>query len=559
MTVLSDVIAVTVNVNTLNPQFPGFGIPLIVGKFSPSIAQVMSITVNNAVQGDTYVAIVNGNTYTYTGDSTTTVTHYALGLGALITAGEPSLTLSYLVGVITVTANTPGNPFTCISGTETGSITVASVTTNYAGPLGVNRYAQFTSMAAVAAVFPQTSVAGVDAVEMSKIWKMANALFSQPRAPQYIYIGKFDTVVPDASFSAALTAINAVLNDFYAVMITSHAAADIKSLASWTETAGKVSFTCSEDSAVLSTGGTDEAIVLQQFGYNRSPYMWHWQGGVDASMGSGTASVSGTQPNYIITITNANHGLRVGDPVTFYNFTTVGGFNILNGDWTVATVPTTGTFTINVTNNTTLAAGAIAQAFVYYARYTYPECAWVGLMLPTTPGTYNWANQNLVGQIPTPISFLGVSVLTEAQELIALSKNANLYTPLGGVGIVRKGTAPSGRFIDITIGLDWLASNIQQAIFLMMLQVPKIPYTDAGMVMIRNAITGVMNQAIANNLLGPLIPPTSNSGELFRIIIPAISSQALTDRLNRVVRGIQIIGQLAGAVNMVNITINAQF
>ena len=179
MTVLSDVIAVTVNVNTLNPQFPGFGIPLIVGKFSPSIAQVMSITVNNAVQGDTYVAIVNGNTYTYTGDSTTTVTHYALGLGALITAGEPSLTLSYLVGVITVTANTPGNPFTCISGTETGSITVASVTTNYAGPLGVNRYAQFTSMAAVATVFPQTSVAGVDAVAAATLTLAAGDLSIQ--------------------------------------------------------------------------------------------------------------------------------------------------------------------------------------------------------------------------------------------------------------------------------------------------------------------------------------------------------------------------------------------
>jgi len=65
----------------------------------------------------------------------------------------------------------------------------------------------------------------------------------------------------------------------------------------------------------------------------------------------------------VATVTLASHLMSVGDQVTFSGVTGATGLN--NQTWTVATVPTSGTYTINVGTVTGTPAGTIVQEPVF--------------------------------------------------------------------------------------------------------------------------------------------------------------------------------------------------
>lgn len=442
MPTLNDIIPVTININTLRPSFPGFGIPLFVDKFA-----------------------------SFSSDSSTA------------------------------------------------------------------RYRKYTSMQDIA----------VDWKTTDKIYKMANALYQQPQTPQYMYVGRFDTTGPDASYSAALIAILASLTDFYAIAIASNAAADIESAADWIESNGKVAMFRSEDAAVIAAGVSDVASYLQSKGYNRSALLWHYQSGVDIA--SGVAVISGTAPSLTVVVTKTAHGFRAGDTAIISGVTDTSFHESqMNGEW-VITLADANTFTFLVPSFTMGATTAVPVP-VAYSRYLFPDCAWLGNLLPFVPGQVNAAYKNLVGQNPAPLQYL-----TETQEQIALGKNASVYSALGGIGITRLGTMGSGRFWDIQVGIDWFQANLQQAIYLALLQSPKIPYTDAGLQVIVSAIESVIAQGVNNGLFGPLLDSPSNI--FSRIFVPKVASQTSANRQARYFPGIRIQVQLAGAINKLAITVNA--
>lgn len=386
------------------------------------------------------------------------------------------------------------------------------------------RVREYTSIDSVANDFPSTS----------KVYKAASAIFSQDRAPTKIKVGRKDS--GDADITTALDTINAYDNDWYGLVTAFKAQADIEEIAAWTETQKKIFLASSEDADVITNVTTDVASALNTAGYERTAYMWHHQAGVDVTGAAYT--VSGGVAN----INEVGHGLKVGDPVTFSN----SSGSSIDGNNTVASVVDVDNYTVSTT-----AADEVGPATVdYFARYTFPEAAWLGYMLSSDPGSETWKFKQLSGITAVPRA-----TLTPSEESDALSKNANLYTPIAGVGATHEGVMASGRYIDIQRGIDWLEARIGEAVTTRLLNEPKVPYTDGGAAILEGEIASVLDQGVRQNVLGALL---DDSGDYYRISVPKVSSQTTTDRQNRLFSGITAEAQLAGAIHKLAITVNAQ-
>jgi len=382
--------------------------------------------------------------------------------------------------------------------------------------------------------YPNLAAVVIDFAETTKVYKAANALFAQSRAPQKVKVGRRD--VGDANHTTALNAIESEDTDWYMLVTSYKSSADINELDIWISTRSKIFLASSEDVDVLTNVDTDVLSLLKAKTSDRTSYMWSHQAGVDVT-GAGYTIASG-----VINVNKVAHGLQVGDPVTFLNSSGIS----VDGNNTVASVVDADNFTCA----TTAADEAGPDTVDYFARYVFPEIAWAGYMLPSDPGSETWFGKQLTGITATP-----KTEMNPTEEAEVLSKNGNLYTPLGGIGHTHPAVMVSNRFIDIQRGIDWLEARIGEAITNRLLNEPKIPYTDAGASIFQGDISSVLDLALTNNVLGPLL---DDSGDLYRINIPKVADQLQADRTARYFPGITVEAQLAGAVQSLEITVNAQ-
>lgn len=121
------------------------------------------------------------------------------------------------------------------------------------------------------------------------------------------------------------------------------------------------------------------------------------------------------------------------------------------------------------------------------------DAAWLGGQLPQTPGASTWDLKNLVGIAPD--SFTGTQLTNMIGTAgVNTGKNANIFTTVGGQNVTQSGIMVGGQFIDITVFIDWLRVTMQNAIFLQLVNNPKIPYTDKGLGVIENQVRNVLIQ-----------------------------------------------------------------
>lgn len=169
--------------------------------------------------------------------------------------------------------------------------------------------------------------------------------------------------------------------------------------------------------------------------------------------------------------------------------------------------------------------------------------AWLGGQLPQVPGSSTWKFKELVGiaaDVYTP---------TERNILIGIpgtaGKNANIYEEVGGQDITEEGWMAGGQFIDITIGIDWFKSVAQTNIYTLLVQNPKIPYTDQGGAVIQNAITQAIKQGIGNGFIDGKSP--------YLVTVPPVLTIPQADRANRVLTGVTFTFRLAGAFHFIKV------
>jgi|WetSurMetagenome_2_1015567.scaffolds.fasta_scaffold53980_2 hypothetical protein len=211
--------------------------------------------------------------------------------------------------------------------------------------------------------------------------------------------------------------------------------------------------------------------------------------------------------------------------------------------------------------NTTLSSdtGSIAKTFhsnaylksaIIYSAVAltqYPDAALFGRILPYDPGSYTACFKSLAG--------ITVDALTATQRANAFEKKVNVYEYVGGTNILREGVASGNEYIDVMIFIDWLDARCTEAVFAVLASSLKVPYTDAGIASIQNALTTPLKTGQNN---GGISPDAYDSQKKqiggFYIIIPKLEDVPTADKTSRTLNSVRFIAYLAGAIQKVVIS-----
>ncbi len=374
----------------------------------------------------------------------------------------------------------------------------------------------------------------VDFANTLDIHKLATAFFAISPRPATFKVGRQEA--GDADVSAALAAIVAEDDDWYALALTNHVELDLLQAETFISTRQKIMGAGSQDATLKAAQSTASITGITRVGQ------------VATAIAAGAHSLANGD---LVKVTGANE--------TEYNGTFV-IFNITatDFDYTITgapDTPATGTilWEAGAVDDVwaTAAATRVFMLWHHASDSAYPEAAWFARQLPKDPGASTWNFKQLTG-----IAGSDIVQVTPAEEAFLLAKNSNVYAFIGSTGVAatREGTMASGRFIDVQRSQDWLQARIGEGILLRLLNEPKVPYTDKGAGVIRGEIVKVLQEAINFGMLGPLLDV--DDGAFFDITIPKVAAQSANDRTARNFPGIIVTAQLAGAIHQTTVNVN---
>ena len=169
-----------------------------------------------------------------------------------------------------------------------------------------------------------------------------------------------------------------------------------------------------------------------------------------------------------------------------------------------------------------------------------------GGVLPQIPGSYTLKFKSIIGASPDSLTDTARSAVIGTPLSGLAGKNGNIYESVGGVPIFREGVMVSGRYFDLTLGEDWLKSNLQTAIMTALVSAAKVPYTNKGIGLITNAMNAVFKLGIQNGLIADDTPYT--------ITFPDVSTISTANRANRILPDGKFTCRFAGALHSVIIS-----
>jgi hypothetical protein len=171
----------------------------------------------------------------------------------------------------------------------------------------------------------------------------------------------------------------------------------------------------------------------------------------------------------------------------------------------------------------------------------YPEVAWPALQLSKPAGSSNWAYKTLNGILPTQ--------LTDNARHNLQGHNANYYISVANQNITYPGTTFGGEYIDIIRNTDWIENNLRIALFNTFRTNEIIPYTNAGITIIKNQIASVLYPAADMGILAK---------DSIEITVPDITKIPAQDIQARTLNNIQVKAKYQNAILKIgglNITI----
>lgn len=176
----------------------------------------------------------------------------------------------------------------------------------------------------------------------------------------------------------------------------------------------------------------------------------------------------------------------------------------------------------------------------------YADAAWMGKCFVFDPGSETWAFKQLSG--------ITADQLTKTKYNAAKAKHCNLYITRGGVDNTDDGAMTSGRFIDLTRGVDWLQARIEERIYSLIVNIPgKIPFTEAGVALIEKEIRAVLQNGISVGLVSPdplpdNVPPDQDA---YKVTFPKVATISTTNKANRTLPDGQFRAVVGGAIHKV--------
>jgi hypothetical protein len=414
-----------------------------------------------------------------------------------------------------------------------GVVLIASVFASWGTGSNSDLIRYYTSLASV----------GLDFASNSAEYLAAQAAFSQNPKPTKVAIGKIPTLVAGVTqlaFSADLIASNVVTPTINGVALapityaTSHAA----------------TMTAIATAIAAATGVASAAVD----GSNPRQINITGASGV-ALTASETVTGGASQPT--VTTTVATPAVTFSTGLAAIRNVDAGWYGLVITDRTdncildvaawaetqlVAFVPVTAAAGALTTSTTDILTQLKNKAFgntipVYHAISTeYPGTAWEAEMLSYDPGSANWNLKALAGITP--------NTLTDTQQTNLKNKNGNFYNSVSGVKMMDGGgKCASGQYADVKVGLDWFKVNLQVDVFNVLVSLPKVPFTDAGIAIIESALRARVAKGVAAGIIDGSRPIT--------YAIPKVADISQQDRAARNLPNMAFTCYLAGAIDTV--------
>jgi hypothetical protein len=168
---------------------------------------------------------------------------------------------------------------------------------------------------------------------------------------------------------------------------------------------------------------------------------------------------------------------------------------------------------------------------------SHPDAAWDGVNLPENPGAVTWKFSTLTGVL--------ADKLTSNEISNAKGKNINVYIPRNGFDMTENGIMANGTPIDLIRTSDSIQAEITTAVFNLISQLLKIPFTDSGADQVRNEILAVLRNAQGDGRLSTDVEPI--------VFIPLVADVSATDKANRLLPDVTFTATFAGAIENVQI------
>lgn len=199
---------------------------------------------------------------------------------------------------------------------------------------------------------------------------------------------------------------------------------------------------------------------------------------------------------------------------------------------------------------TTLMTGNFFRTAWWYTPDpdTFPEVAIAARCFTTPPGGETWALKQLAAVPSTKLS--------ETQYVNITAKNGNTFEPFRNLSVTQNGITAGGERIDVIRFRDWLCEEIRTRVFQMMVNAEKVPYTDEGIAMVRQAIEGALALGVRRQGIAPPTVDVDNNNRVipsYTISMPALSQISSIDKAARILRDVRFTARLAGAIHAVQI------
>lgn len=169
-------------------------------------------------------------------------------------------------------------------------------------------------------------------------------------------------------------------------------------------------------------------------------------------------------------------------------------------------------------------------------NFDFAGLAWMGERLPSNPGSSTWAFKTISNVVVDPLSNTQITNIE--------TNDGNHYTRTAGINITLQGTMCSGRFIDITRGIDFIQARMQEALFGQLVNTEKVPYTQIGVGSLETIVRAQLSQAVRLGILA--------ASPEFTVTVPDVldpSQVSTTDKTTRNLPGMTFTGTLAGAIH----------
>ena len=203
-----------------------------------------------------------------------------------------------------------------------------------------------------------------------------------------------------------------------------------------------------------------------------------------------------------------------------------------------------GRFYAATTQNKAMVKSGIRHAFVGYHSVAgdYMIEKLVTYMLVRPIGSVN-------GKFKT-LKNTAESVVTDA-ELATLHANylGTYIEDMGNLQVTQAQTQ-SGEYVDVVLGALWIKLEMESQLRQLSLSTPKIPYSNAGIALLKDVVIRVLQQAAVNGII--LLDENGNATYTMTALTREQSS--VNDRADRVYNGISWTASLAGAVESATIS-----